>query len=78
MKATMQQLIDLPDIGTAKAKKVKALVDSDNLSIDTLQNEVKGVDWGDMYEQGIATWPGGISAPPPEENDNPPEDEATE
>ena len=78
MKATMKELIDLPDVGTAKAKKIKALVDSDNLSIDTLQSEVKGVDWGVMYEKGIATWPGGVSVANPEVKGNSPEDEAND
>lgn len=78
MKATMQELIDLPDIGTAKAKKVKALVDAGSLSIDTLQDQVKGVDWGAMYEKGIATWPGGVSVANPEVKGSSPEGEAND
>jgi len=59
-EATLSELVALPDVGTARARKVRKLVEANNLSLDTLQAEVGEVPWVDMYNQGLVTWPGGL------------------
>jgi len=59
MVATLAELVALPGVGTAKAKKVKELVDSDKLTLTALQ-EIGGVDWTDLYQSGQVVWPGGL------------------
>jgi DNA uptake protein ComE-like DNA-binding protein len=59
MTATLAELVALPGVGTAKAKKVKELAESNKLSLDALQ-EIGGVDWTDLYQSGVIVWPGGL------------------
>lgn len=57
--ATLAELVALPGVGTAKAKKVKELVESNKLTLTALQ-EIGGVDWTDLYQSGQVVWPGGL------------------
>jgi hypothetical protein len=59
MTATLAELVALPGVGTAKAKKVKELAESNKLTLDALQ-EIGGVDWTDLYQSGAIVWPGGL------------------
>lgn len=61
MKATLSQLVALEDVGTARAKKVRALAQSGTLNLDTLQAEIPEADWVGMYQTGKVTFPGGLT-----------------
>lgn len=73
--ADLSEIVKLPTITTAAGRKIKTLAGAGNLSLDTLQAQIKNIDWVDMYEQGLATWPGGLTAATeeeaPESNDKP-------
>lgn len=60
MTATLAELRDLPDVGTARARKIRELAKAGTLNLDTLQAEVSEVDWVSMYNQGLVAWPGGL------------------
>lgn len=60
LEATLAQLVALPDVGTARAKKVRRLAQESRLNLDSLQAEVPEVDWVAMYNQGLVVWPGGL------------------
>jgi hypothetical protein len=65
-KATLSQLVALEDVGTARAKKVRALAQAGTLNMNTLQSDVPEVDWVSLYQSGLVTFPGGLSVVPQE------------
>jgi hypothetical protein len=65
-KATLAQLVAIEDVGTARAKKVRALAQSGTLNLNTLQSDVPEVDWVSLYQSGLVTFPGGLSVVPQE------------
>lgn len=62
MTAELDQLVDLPGVGTARARRIQELASADNLSLDTLQAEIPEVTWVELYNAGQVTWPGGLEA----------------
>ncbi|WP_163666910.1 hypothetical protein [Adonisia turfae] len=62
MTAELDQLVDLPGVGTARARRIQELASADNLSLDTLQTEIPEVTWVELYNAGQVTWPGGLEA----------------
>lgn len=66
MTAELADLIDLHDVGTARARQIRGLAQAGNLNLDTLQAEIPSVNWVELYNQGKVTWPGGLEAAPAE------------
>lgn len=60
MTATLSQLRDLPDVGTARAREIRALAKAGKLSLDSLQEDIPEVNWVALYDQGMVVWPGGL------------------
>ena len=66
MTAELADLVELPGVGTARAKRIQELVETDLLNLDMLQSEIPEVSWVELYNQGQVTWPGGLDAAPEE------------
>ena len=60
MTATLAELVALPTVGTASARRVRKLAQESNLNLDTLQKEVPEVSWVELYSQGLVVWPSGL------------------